>query len=217
MNWTHEIATCPRVQKYSQNGEEGPLLFILEKLGLLDQKDMLVVDFGAGDGRDLSNSRLLIEMGWHGRLIDIDPRGAKDVIADRVTMNNARGYAIGCNVLLVDIDSNDLWVMKAALSGSSPAVVVCEINTRFEREESYAMPYIPDFEWSGSGYFGMSLEAAIRIGKAYGYSPVHVHCNYNLFMVRNDLLPQGPLPELIYGKFVGFTEPTPEQEWIEIR
>jgi hypothetical protein len=50
----------------------------------------------------------------------------------------------------------------------------------------------------------MSLEAAIRLGKAQGYSPVHVQCNYNLFLVRNDLLPSGPLPELTYGQFRGF-------------
>lgn len=207
MNWTHQIAKAPAPEgDTSQNGETGPLLFILEQLGMLDSPSMLVVEFGAGDGRDLSNSYALRQRGWSARLYDVNPRGATDVIEARITMHNAGQYALGCNVLLIDIDSNDFWVMDGALRKSSPAVIVCEINTRFEREESYTVPYDPDMQWDGTNFFGMSLEAAIRLGAHHGYRPVHLHCNYNLFLVRADLLPEGSLPELKYGKFIGFTD-----------
>lgn len=201
MNWTHEIATRPPFQRHSQNAEEGPLTFILEKVGL---HDGLVVDFGAGDGIELSNSRMLIEGGWGSRLYDIDPRGAEDVEKLAVTKYNAGELARGCDVLLIDIDGNDFWVMEAALKHSRPSIILCEINTRFERHESFAAEYDEERQWDGTDYFGMSLEAAIRLGKRFGYSPVHLHCNYNLFLVRNDLLPEGPLPELKYGQFRGF-------------
>jgi len=210
MNWTHEIATLPHFQRYSQNGEEGPLRFILEKIGILEKGfQSSVTDFGAGDGVELSNSWYLIDhCGWSGNLYDIDPRGAKDVAKLAVTKYNAGELARGCDVLLIDIDGNDFWVMEAALKQSTPAVILCEINTRFERSESFAAEYDEERQWDGTDYFGMSLEAAIRLGKRFGYSPVHLHCNYNLFLVRNDLLPEGPLPELKYGKFVGFTQST---------
>lgn len=216
MNWTHQIANAqPPEGDTSQNGETGPLFFILSALGILDAPSMLVTEFGAGDGKELSNSYPLRQRGWSARMYDVNPRGATDVIQTRVTMHNAGEFALGCNVLMIDIDSNDFWVMSGALRSSSPAVILCEINTRFERHESFTVPYDPNMEWDGSNYFGMSLEAAIRLGRHHGYSPVHLHCNYNLFLVRNDLLPAGPLPELKYGKFIGgFKDTTKPFEYI---
>ena len=49
MNWTHEIAKAPAPEgDTSQNGETGPLLLILEKLGILDTPSMLLVEFRRG-------------------------------------------------------------------------------------------------------------------------------------------------------------------------
>ena len=217
-SWLTGIATASPVPgDTSQNGECAPLFFILRALGLLDAPSMLVVDFGAGNGREMSNSRPLLDHGWSGRLYDVDPRGATDVIRARIDMHTASLYAVGCNVLLIDIDGMDFWAMGGALRTSSPALIVCEINTRFDREASFAIKYDPTYVWDGRDGYGMSLEAAIRLGAMYGYVPVHLHHNQNLFLLRKDYVPEGAvLPELAYTKD-DVTHPNdPNATWIPI-
>lgn len=57
-----------RYNIYSQNGEDGVIEFILRKLPALPR---FVIDIGANDGVEASNSRLLIEKyGFHALLIE---------------------------------------------------------------------------------------------------------------------------------------------------
>ena len=66
---------------YSQTGEDGVLGKILETL---PERDLWCVEFGAWDGRHLSNTCNLIEnRGYSAVLIEADAKRFRDLLADR--------------------------------------------------------------------------------------------------------------------------------------
>ena len=52
---------------YSQFGEDGLIASILERVGTTNKE---CFEVGAGDGRHLSNTRRLVELGWHALWIE---------------------------------------------------------------------------------------------------------------------------------------------------
>ena len=78
---------------YAQNKED---LAVLNYFG----KDFkgLVLDIGANDGITLSNSRLLIESGWNGVLVEPSPKAYAKLLENKPKTNSqviALNYAIG--------------------------------------------------------------------------------------------------------------------------
>ena len=78
---------------YSQNKED---LAVMQYFG----KDFkgLVLDIGANDGITLSNSRLLIESGWNGVLVEPSPKAYAKLLENKPKTNSqviALNYAIG--------------------------------------------------------------------------------------------------------------------------
>jgi FkbM family methyltransferase len=78
---------------YAQNKED---LAVLNYFG----KDFkgLVLDIGANDGITLSNSRLLIESGWNGVLVEPSPKAYSKLLENKPKTNSqviALNYAIG--------------------------------------------------------------------------------------------------------------------------
>jgi FkbM family methyltransferase len=78
---------------YSQNKED---IAVLNYFG----KDFkgLVLDIGANDGITLSNSRLLIESGWNGVLVEPSPKAYAKLLENKPKTNSqviALNYAIG--------------------------------------------------------------------------------------------------------------------------
>ena len=81
------------MKTYSQNKED---LSVLNYFG----KDFkgLVLDIGANDGITLSNSRLLIESGWDGVLVEPSPKAYAKLLENKPKTNSqviALNYAIG--------------------------------------------------------------------------------------------------------------------------
>lgn len=181
------------MKEYSQNGEQAHILHYFEIMGI---KKGHLVDLGAGDGYTMSNTRALLEKGWTGDLYDGDPKGAKDVKKLWITKDTPRACA--CDLLNVDIDGNDyhvLWSILLSLSDQAfdaeftagmPSLIVCEINPIFQRDEAKVMPYNPDHAWDGTTYYGMSLAAAEKLGKQYGYTLAYLHAGINAFLLRDD-------------------------------
>jgi len=54
---------------FSQNGEDGILLYIFSILGTTNKR---VVEIGAGDGIECNSANLIINHGWQGLLFDCD-------------------------------------------------------------------------------------------------------------------------------------------------
>ena len=183
-----------RMKDYSQNGEQAHILHVFDVLGI--EKGHLV-DLGAGNGYTMSNTRALLDKGWTGDLYDGDPKGAKDVQQvwiDLEFLTDANGYRMidPCHFLNIDLDGNDYHILERLLGvwcGSycdMPALIVCEINPIFQRDEAKVMPYNGSHVWDGTTYYGMSLAAAEQLGKQYGYTLVYLHAGINAFLLRND-------------------------------
>ncbi|MHC4976579.1 MAG: hypothetical protein ACYTF7_08230, partial [Planctomycetota bacterium] len=139
---------------HSQFGEDGIIEEVLNRLRI---ESGWFVEFGAWDGKYLSNSRLLFERGWHGVFIEGDPRKHADLCReyeghDRIVPLNAwvgfdgdsRLDALLAStptphefeLLSIDIDSDDYHVWRA-LRDYTPKIVVIETN--------YSFPYNVDF------------------------------------------------------------------------
>lgn len=180
---------------YSQNGEDGVLSEILKRLSL-NTKNHLCVEFGAWDGKHLSNTFNLVKLGWDAIYIEGDPVKFKDLI------DTANEYpkikAINCQVesdpdseaslnsillrnnvdsnfdlLSIDVDSFDLDIWES-LSNFQPKIVVIEIN-------SSVPPGV--LQRHSFNRQGNSFSSTLEVAKVKGYSLV-CHTG-NLIFVKN--------------------------------
>ena len=73
---------------YSQWGEDGILEEILKRLSITDYSDIWVVEFGAWDGKHLSNTFNLIEKGASAVLIEGDKNRFDDLLKTKNEFQN---------------------------------------------------------------------------------------------------------------------------------
>lgn len=180
------------VQVYSQTGEEGVLLCILNTIG---HSNKFLVDIGAGNGVLLSNTRLLIERyGYSHLLFDANNHGNTNVIEVWITAENICDLLSAHNcppeftLLSIDIDGIDYDVLWAVLSQYSPEVVIFEINGTIPAHISKKIVYNPQYVHTGDDYYGFSWAAAKKLATHFGYTIVWQQQALNVIMVRNDLL-----------------------------
>ncbi len=180
---------------YSQYGEDGIFERIFAELAIAKG---WFVEFGAWDGRHLSNTRHLFEKGWSGVFIEGDPEKFQDLERnyagnERVTTclamvgweeNNGldtilqrTAIPLDFDLLSIDIDGNDYHVWDA-VKQYHPKVVIIETNMTF--------PYNVEFVQSEPGHFGASALSMYRLGQAKGYQLVCYNIN-NCIFVRDDL------------------------------
>jgi len=208
---------------YSQNGEDGILMYIFSKIGV---KSKIFVEFGVEDGRECNAANLAINHGWRGLFID---GGGENVSAGLkyygamlgdcarnvafiqafVTAENineliARSGIEGeVDLLSIDIDGNDYWVWKA-IDKINPRVVVIEYNASFGSDKLATIPYNPAFVWNSKKspdvfFTGASLALLEQLGQAKGYSLVGCDSNgVNAFFVRTDAV-AGVIPAVSAG------------------
>jgi hypothetical protein len=137
---------------YSQNGEDGVIAELLQRLarGSVDLSNWCV-EYGAWDGKHLSNTFALVEKGWKAVYIEGDSLKYKDLLAtvERypgivpveafVARESGDPSSLGellantplpknFDLLSVDIDSYDLETWEG-LIGYEPKIVVIEINS----------------------------------------------------------------------------------------
>src|SRR4026209_1249122 len=74
---------------YSQNGEDGFLLYLFSVLGTTNRK---VVEICAGDGIECNAANLIINHGWHGLLVDGNERNVKRGKEFYANCNDTRGW-----------------------------------------------------------------------------------------------------------------------------
>jgi len=162
---------------HSQGGEDGVLEHVFECLGTTNRT---FVEFGAWDGRHLSNTALLrLDGGWTGLLMDGDPKRANDLVKPEVvTAENVnelfRKYQLpqAFDLLSIDIDGNEYWVWEA-IRDFRPRVVIIEYNIFFSTDVSKTMPYDATHEWDKTMFHGASLAALRKLGRKKGYSLIY--------------------------------------------
>lgn len=179
---------------HSQNGEDGVLECILEKLGI--PKDGTCCEFGAWDGKHLSNTfRLVDECNYRALYIEGDQEKFKDLLETRdkyptqivpvhsmVTGENLdstlkeHGFYENLDVLSIDIDSTDYEVWKN--SSCRPKIVIIEVDNSIP--SWIKKPIYPVTKEGGANSF---IVKQLAIEKGYTF----LCTTGNLFFVRDDL------------------------------
>lgn len=189
---------------HSETGEDG----ILEKIfALLGTASGFFVEFGAWDGRRLSNTRLLSEKGWQGILIEGDDEkfaalernvevpGVKPIHAFVDTSGEHSLDAIlsrqGCpqslDLLSIDIDSDDLAVWMSVKQFRARCVVI---------EYNPSIPFDTDFVNPKGRNWGNSALTITRFAKSRSYALVAM-TRLNLIFLDSDDTKKAGIAEIV--------------------
>lgn len=183
--------------KYSQMGEDG----IIEKiLKTVPGNDKWCVEFGAWDGKYLSNARNLIEnQKYSAILIEASKTKFKELENNYtknpkvITLNQFVGFEKKDNLdqiltktsiptdfdfLSIDIDGNDYHVWKA-MKKYQPKVICIEFNPTIPTEVKFVQ------KADNSVNQGSSLLSLVELGKEKGYELVAV-LSVNAFFVKSE-------------------------------
>lgn len=199
-------------RNYSQNGEDGILLYIFSLIGTTNKR---CVEVCAGDGIQCNTTNLIINHGWHGLLFDGIQKNIEAgqsyyrshpdtflcppilrhewITAENInTLITSNGFEGEVDLLSIDMDGMDYWIWNA-IDKISPRAVVIEANLSWAADQSVTAPYQPNFAMQFSNEqalpnTGASLPALVKLGKAKGYRLVGCQrFGFNAFFVRNDV------------------------------
>lgn len=179
---------------FSQNGEDGVIEEILDRIGTATQPFM--VEIACGDGAQCNGRYLVVSREFRGLFIDGRHQSACpdiQVVNEFVTRENVNElldkYQVPqeIDVLSIDIDGNDYHIWKAI--GRKARLVVMEYNANIPPTQEFVVDYDPKFSWQGDEYFGASLLSLAKLGEELGYTLVYCEKHgVNAFFVRKDLL-----------------------------
>ena len=179
---------------FSQNGEDGVIEEILNRLNLSDR---WCCEFGAWDGKHLSNTFKLIKEGYNAVLIEGDENRYSDLVKTSnqyktitpinkfvdLTDNTLDSILskteipVDFTLLSIDIDTNDYQIWKS-LNNYRPIVVIFEINSEI---------YPLDYKWihdENQGKIQTSWGAMYKLAEEKGYKFV-CHTG-NMIFIRED-------------------------------
>jgi hypothetical protein len=163
------------------------------------------VDIGAGDGIDMSNTYLLAKRGWRGISIEYSGirfnqlsstyRNFQNVNLVRVaaTPSNIAEILLGLgahrriDVLNIDIDGYDFFVLRKVLEKFEVGLVVAECNMIYRPGIHFALKYTQGYSWeAGSPLMGASLQAFYNLGKEFNYKIVGLQGSALFMSPRSD-------------------------------
>jgi hypothetical protein len=149
------------------------------------------VDIGAGDGIDMSNTYLLAKRGWRGISIEYGGirfnqlastyRNFQDVKLVRaaatpsniVEILRGLGAPRSIDVLNIDIDGYDNFVLSKVLENFQVGLIVAECNMIYRPGIHFTLKYTQGYLWeAGSPIMGASLQAFYNLGKEFNYKVV---------------------------------------------
>jgi hypothetical protein len=192
---------------FSQNGEDGVLLFLFNVIGTTNRK---AIEICAGDCIECNSTNLIVNHGWDGLLCDgsaaniargkkyyagrldalqfVPPRMVQSWIT-RSTVNDlikSNGFAGEVDLMSIDIDGMDYYIWKA-IDVVRPRVVVAEYSAA-AGERSWTIPYQDDYCWDLKEAAGASLPALEKLGREKGYRLIgSLRHGINAFFLRDDV------------------------------
>lgn len=208
MNWIQRLYELKGKDLYSQNSEGYYLEYIFHRLhGYHDNYAFL--DIGGGDGFYLSNTRHLGNLGWSGLVLDRE-NGIEVTIDNILELIDGKPF----DLLSIDIDGNDLWVIDKILKGGyTPSVIIAEFNAMYT--DSRAIRYNKDHVWAGGSYYGFTFKAGEKLAELHGYKVIFQIADMNMIMVRADLIEGLEIPEVTF-KQNDFFKLSDREDWIKI-
>jgi hypothetical protein len=191
---------------YSQFEEDGILLYIFAAIGV---EHKTFIDIGSGDGINSNCANLAVNFGWNGLFIDGNlaniERGKKyyatnpdnwiyppkfvNAFIQRENINELiqnSGFAVGIDLISIDIDGNDYWIWDA-LTVVQPRVVIIETHIEFGMN-NIVVPYDKDYMYPGKhpDYFGASPVAMELLARKKGYRLVGANnYGFNTIYIKN--------------------------------
>jgi hypothetical protein len=190
--------------RHSQNDEDAILAELFRRLGTTGR---FFVEIGASDGMQ-NCTRNLAEHGWRGVWIEGDPVAAQraralalegvEVITAGVDPSNVVALLHQVEVppepdlVVLDIDGNDWWVLQSLLGSFTPRVLVAEYNATFQPGQWWVFRYRPNRAWDHTFRHGASLDALDGLLGDAGYRLVGCDRNgVNAFFVHGRALSEG--------------------------
>jgi hypothetical protein len=190
----------------SQSGEDG---LVAKALSLLPDPTLWCVEFGAWDGKHLSNTFDLVDSkGYNVALIEGDPVKYKELCIsyphkDRAVFANAfvgwseddgldqilSRYPVprAFDLLSVDVDGNDYHIWRATKS-FQPKLVLIEYNPSIVNAVEFVQPAEPDCNQ------GSSPASIVKLGREKGYELIAV-TKHNLLFVQGEYYPLFGIPD----------------------
>lgn len=213
------------VRVYSQWGEDGILDFLCEKLDLIKPR---VIEIGAGNFREC-NSRFLMEnRNASVYAVDGRPDLESSVLSNpwrwrthlcskqewvtpmniQAVIDGAVDFMGGIDILSLDLDGNDFWILNEA-DLLDISIVVVEYNPLFGPSLRVTVPRDDSFDRSkkhfSSLYYGASLRAFYELLKLKGFYFVGTNrAGNNAFFVKEEFASKIPLT--IRENFAAYTD-----------
>jgi hypothetical protein len=215
---------------FSQNGEDGILLFIF---GLIGMGERRAVEICGGDGIQCNTANLIVNHGWNALLFDGNEHlvntgrvfyaSQADTFCHPPTIVNTwitreninqlikeNGVQGPIDLLSLDLDGVDYWVWEA-LDVVRPRVVIAEIQCIWGNERAVTVPYRQEFRAGFIDKFGVysgaSLPAFVKLARKKGYRLVGVQrLGFNAVFIEDgvgeDLLPEVDIDSCVNRPFV---------------
>jgi hypothetical protein len=194
---------------YSSQHEEDGMLYALFSYTGTPTRWFVEIGCGSNGG---NSGFLARECGWSGLMVDAVERAVRKAAnrydRHRVRFDTLRVSSKNVAALLakhgtpeepdlvsVDIDSTDYWVVRALTANYRPRVLVVEYNSVYGPTEAVTVPDVEVFVRSPKGahhqYYGASLNAFVRLGQKRGYRLITTDSTgTNAVFLRNDVGPE---------------------------
>lgn len=196
--FVHNVVDLGLFEKkiFSQNGEDGVTMKLLELIYNGNNDNKFYVEFGVENGLECNTRILREQYHWKGLQMDGKHENSrfnlkKEFITKENIIQLFKKYNVPSliNVLSVDIDFNDFYCLKEILENYKCDIIICEYNASHLSNEDKIVIYDPKGCWDFSNYYGVSLCSLDKLGKKYNYSLVYCNENgVNCFLIHNDLI-----------------------------
>ena len=209
-NWINQIQ-FQKKKVYSQLNQDGIIEYIFKNIGTTNK---FCVEFGFNSnsltqGTGSNVARLVLEDKWNCLLLDVDNENElinlhKEFLTPENITDIFKKYLVPIqpDYVSIDVDSIDLWLMKAILTnGYRPRLITTEYNVNFPLEYSYTVKSGTRWLYNDMVY-GASLLALNKVAEEFNYSLISVVKGLDLFFLRNDILIM-PVPSIT--QFQNFT------------
>jgi hypothetical protein len=153
------------------------------------------VEFGCEDGSEINTRYIREAYNWSGLLMSGFTENSKINLHKEIIMHDnilslfEKYYVpIEIDLLSVDTDYADYWILESILTKHKPKVVVFEVNQQTICV-TVPKPTKLIFWQNAENYIGGSVCAYHCMGKRFGYTLVYCEsAGVNCFMIRDDLL-----------------------------
>jgi hypothetical protein len=180
---------------YSQNGEDGILEALIQRI-YETPYNKTYLEIGTESGIQCNTRYFREKYNWSGTLIDADYEDATiNLHKFYVNRENIREILDSLNVskklelISIDIDSIDFYVLNEMLKAYSSDILVCEYNVGLGPTEDMVVEYSPSLRWDGTNYYGASLTSFTILCNLYDYSLIGTDSKgVNAFFVSNEIL-----------------------------